>query len=749
MDNGDLHYYDSPDKSGRPVGTLHIRNCRRLFDPRSKGLQFPYTLGLDLSDSLHYIKADTAPTYNAWLEMMAGFAVRNDASPASSHPSPSGQRRYSGFPEVKGHRGDASDTTTSRTFSMSAKVQSRSADKSGWLYKTGPNNKGGWNHRFFVLSNGKLTYFKTEKAEKSQGTIDLRECSGVSQANLKRGYGLIIQVPNRTYYISAETESEQQDWVLAITTALSLLDDSKLSVAPAEALVRSGSGSSGSSVTSRDLLSLPTSDPQTTPTTLNTAGEFLLSVEEDTVGGGGQDKKQEKDSVVQLLEAEVDALRGQVSGLREELVSRGAVTAQLHAQLEESARQREREVHSITVDRDNIHTKLLDLEAEELRVRGELEETQAALATAEDDIKTYQQELSDTQQLLQEIQSVALDLQAELIRRGDFVPRHFIKNRSLSSTASELLSPLDISSLSLPLSTHLECEERPATVAGFVGEMRGQVESPVANTPPGGEREEGKGGGATLPEERLKWQMEMENLRRECEARETGERARCEEEVGRWREKVGELEERCREMMGEVEREKSKELEKTKERLVELEGEVGGARERAAQLQVEKEKALADLKNIRKINRTMEKKLSESGKQDSEPQSPPVPDERLEEISKQLDLVTQERDKLKAELEELRASITNGLALSGGDDTAKVSPFLMRKSRATVAASRHSFAAPAVPSPLTNGHPEDVPVKPQRPSKAVITGRLAAVAPPTGSRPRSRTTTLFQSLLHS
>ena len=60
---------------------------------------------------------------------------------------------------------------------------------------------------------------------------------------------------------------------------------------------------------------------------------------------------------------------------------------------------------------------------------------------------------------------------------------------------------------------------------------------------------------------------------------------------------------------------------------------------------------------------TIHRKLSESGKQDSEvgvivllflqfslpaclslqPQSPPVPDERLEEISKQLDLVTQER----------------------------------------------------------------------------------------------------------
>lgn len=46
-------------------------------------------------------------------------------------------------------------------------------------------------------------------------------------------------------------------------------------------------------------------------------------------------------------------------------------------------------------------------------------------------------------------------------------------------------------------------------------------------------------------------------------------------------------------------------------RLVELEGEVGGARERAAQLQVEKEKALSDLKNIRKINRTMEKSVTD------------------------------------------------------------------------------------------------------------------------------------------
>lgn len=34
---------------------------------------------------------------------------------------------------------------------------------------------------------------------------------------------------------------------------------------------------------------------------------------------------------------------------------------------------------------------------EEMRVRGELEEAQAALGTAEEEIKVYQQDLSDTQ----------------------------------------------------------------------------------------------------------------------------------------------------------------------------------------------------------------------------------------------------------------------------------------------------------------------------------------------------------------
>ena len=47
-----------------------------------------------------------------------------------------------------------------------------------------------------------------------------------------------------------------------------------------------------------------------------------------------------------------------MSGLRDELQSSSAVTAQLQSQLQESMRQREREVHSLTVERDNLHTKV-------------------------------------------------------------------------------------------------------------------------------------------------------------------------------------------------------------------------------------------------------------------------------------------------------------------------------------------------------------------------------------------------------
>ena len=51
-------------------------------------------------------------------------------------------------------------------------------------------------------------------------------------------------------------------------------------------------------------------------------------------------------------------MRGQADSLRSDLQSSNSVRAQLQSQLEDSVRQREREVHSITVDRDNLHSKV-------------------------------------------------------------------------------------------------------------------------------------------------------------------------------------------------------------------------------------------------------------------------------------------------------------------------------------------------------------------------------------------------------
>ena len=51
------------------------------------------------------------------------------------------------------------------------------------------------------------------------------------------------------------------------------------------------------------------------------------------------------------------------------------------------------------------------------------------------------------QQLLREIQSVARDLQSELIKRGDYTPDLLHKNRSLSTTCTELLH---LSSVEVP-----------------------------------------------------------------------------------------------------------------------------------------------------------------------------------------------------------------------------------------------------------------------------------------------------------
>ena len=73
-----------------------------------------------------------------------------------------------------------------------------------------------------------------------------------------------------------------------------------------------------------------------------------------------------------------------------------------------------------------------------------------------------------------------------------------------------------------------------------------------------------------LAEERLKWQMEMENLRREYEQKEEVKHAKNLEESRRWELKVIDLEERCKMITMEVEegREHARELNEARKRFL-------------------------------------------------------------------------------------------------------------------------------------------------------------------------------------
>ena len=66
---------DSLTQSSKPVGTLHLLNCQRVFDSKTRGLQFSYCLGLEIGETTHYIKADTSHSFNSWLEVLCTVCI--------------------------------------------------------------------------------------------------------------------------------------------------------------------------------------------------------------------------------------------------------------------------------------------------------------------------------------------------------------------------------------------------------------------------------------------------------------------------------------------------------------------------------------------------------------------------------------------------------------------------------------------------------------------------------------------------
>jgi len=92
--------------------------------------------------------------------------------------------------------------------------------KSGWLTKEGGSWKS-WKRRFFLLEDGKLSYFKRESDKVPKGSINL-ESSGHIRGVEYRGkkYIFQIQTPSRTYFMQADSAQERDNWVEALNGAL-------------------------------------------------------------------------------------------------------------------------------------------------------------------------------------------------------------------------------------------------------------------------------------------------------------------------------------------------------------------------------------------------------------------------------------------------------------------------------------------------------------------------------------------------
>ncbi|XP_048878452.1 pleckstrin homology domain-containing family A member 6 isoform X10 [Brienomyrus brachyistius] len=116
--------------------------------------------------------------------------------------------------------------------------------KQGWLYKQASNGVKQWNKRWFVLTDRCLFYYKDEKEEGVLGSLPLLSFQiGVVQpadnitrkhafkvfceveekeANSNGSSGFCLQAEHagtRTYFFSADSTEEQEDWVHAMSEA--------------------------------------------------------------------------------------------------------------------------------------------------------------------------------------------------------------------------------------------------------------------------------------------------------------------------------------------------------------------------------------------------------------------------------------------------------------------------------------------------------------------------------------------------
>uniref|UniRef100_A0A3B4DVN6 PH domain-containing protein n=1 Tax=Pygocentrus nattereri TaxID=42514 RepID=A0A3B4DVN6_PYGNA len=95
--------------------------------------------------------------------------------------------------------------------------------KQGWLHKQASSGVKQWNKRWFVLTDRCLFYYKDDKEEVVLGSLPLLSFKiGPVQAsdNISRKFAFKVEhAGTRTYYFSADTLEDQEEWIQVMTEA--------------------------------------------------------------------------------------------------------------------------------------------------------------------------------------------------------------------------------------------------------------------------------------------------------------------------------------------------------------------------------------------------------------------------------------------------------------------------------------------------------------------------------------------------
>jgi hypothetical protein len=126
--------------------------------------------------------------------------------------------------------------------------------RKGWLFKKGGNNTA-WKRRWFVLENGELSYYRSEKDRDPAGSISIAEVLAIARKDevaivsahsgldsifsfssssssasannagtQKLSFCFDVSVTNgRTYYLCAESESDRASWLSILEECLNVI----------------------------------------------------------------------------------------------------------------------------------------------------------------------------------------------------------------------------------------------------------------------------------------------------------------------------------------------------------------------------------------------------------------------------------------------------------------------------------------------------------------------------------------------